>query len=102
MNERSAKHDTTLPCGGGPDGTAPVLVKKGTMVMCSIWALHRDQELWGADANEWVPERWTDLTRGANGRFCGFGGGLRICVGRKFTLQPCSFVAGLGLQGTEC
>jgi len=30
----------------------------GTVVGMSAWATHRDQEVFGADSNDWVPERW--------------------------------------------
>jgi cytochrome P450 len=36
MNSRRAFVDTTLPRGGGPDGTAPICVEKGQEVMYSV------------------------------------------------------------------
>jgi cytochrome P450 len=37
-NSREAIRDTVLPMGGGPDGKAPVLVKKGEVVGYSPWS----------------------------------------------------------------
>lgn len=36
LNSRESSCDTTLPTGGGPDGTAPVFVPKGTEVLYSV------------------------------------------------------------------
>lgn len=58
MNSRRAQKDTTLPRGGGPDGTAPVFVKKNTECNYSVHVMHRRKDLWGADADEFRPERW--------------------------------------------
>ena len=59
-NTREATEDTTLPLGGGPDGTAPILVKKGGLVAWSVYAMHRRQDYYGEDAEEFRPERWLD------------------------------------------
>ncbi|TGO27863.1 hypothetical protein BPAE_0035g00060 [Botrytis paeoniae] len=40
---RVCHKDTILPLGGGPDGKAPFLVKKGSNITCDIHALHRDK-----------------------------------------------------------
>ncbi|KAK7545388.1 cytochrome P450 71A23 [Phyllosticta citricarpa] len=58
FNSRCAVRDTTLPTGGGPDGTAPVFVPAGTEVNFSTHVMHRRHDLWGPDADEFVPERW--------------------------------------------
>lgn len=58
FNSRCAVRDTTLPTGGGPDGTAPVFIPKGTEVNFSTHVLQRRQDLWGPDADEFIPERW--------------------------------------------
>jgi cytochrome P450 len=65
MNSRMAKVDTTLPRGGGPDGTQPLYIPKGTEVNYSVYAMHRTKEFWGENAEEFDPERW-------NGRKPGF------------------------------
>ena len=58
-NSRVAVRDTILPVGGGLDGSSPVLVPKGMMVHLSVYALHHRRDLWGEDADEFRPERWS-------------------------------------------
>ena len=36
INTRTAMMDTTLPTGGGPDGTSPVYVRKGADIVYSV------------------------------------------------------------------
>jgi len=59
-NTREATEDTTLPLGGGPDGAAPIFVKKGGLVAWSVYAMHRRKDYFGEDAEEFRPERWLD------------------------------------------
>lgn len=89
-NLRQAEHDTCLPLGGGPDGKSPIFVKKGQMVLWSVYAMHRRKDLYGQDAEDFRPERWMDdPSTGKRGLRVGweylpFNGGPRICIGREF------------------
>ncbi|KAG1746408.1 cytochrome P450 [Suillus lakei] len=38
--------------------TSAVAIPEGTFTIISILAANRHREMWGADANEWRPERW--------------------------------------------
>lgn len=58
INARWAYKDTTLPVGGGPDGKSPIFVRKGSSVEYSVHLLHRRKDIWGPDAEEFIPERW--------------------------------------------
>lgn len=58
INARHAFKDATLPVGGGPDGKSPIFISAGTAVEYSVYALHRRKDLWGADADDFIPERW--------------------------------------------
>lgn len=88
-NSRQAEIDTCLPTGGGPDGKSPVFIKKGEIVFWSTYAMHRRKDLFGADAEEFRPERWLDdPVTGQKGLRVGweylpFNGGPRICIGRE-------------------
>lgn len=60
MNSREAIEDTTLPIGGGPDGSAPLFIPKGEVVAWNVYAMHRRKDYYGQDADEFKPERWLD------------------------------------------
>ena len=80
-NARQAKRDTVLPRGGGPDGNSPLLVTEGTVVLFNVYAMHRDERVFGGDIEAFVPERWRGLRPGWG--YLPFGGGPRICMGRE-------------------
>lgn len=80
-NAREATRDTTLPVGGGREGKEPLLVKKGTLVVYNVFAMHRDEAVFGNDVDEFQPERWAGLRPGWG--YLPFNGGPRICLGRK-------------------
>ena len=90
VNSRKAVRDTTLPRGGGPDGTAPVYVKKGQEVGYWVCAMHRRKDLWGEDAEEFRPDRW--VGRRPGWEFLPFNGGPRICLGQQFALTEAGYV----------
>jgi hypothetical protein len=58
VNSRTANKDTTLPRGGGPDGMSPIFVPKGRSCDYSVFVMHRREDIWGPDADQFVPERW--------------------------------------------
>lgn len=37
-----------------------VFIPGGTEVGCNAWTVHRDQDVYGDDADLWAPERWLD------------------------------------------
>ncbi|KAF2105026.1 cytochrome P450 71A23 [Rhizodiscina lignyota] len=90
FNSRRALRDTTLPTGGGPDGTQPVFVPAGTEVNFSSHVMHLRHDLWGKDADEFVPERWQTARPGW--AFVPFNGGPRICIGQQFALTEAGYV----------
>ncbi|KAI9744551.1 MAG: hypothetical protein M1818_002080 [Claussenomyces sp. TS43310] len=88
---RSAKQDTFLPVGGGPDGKSRVFVRKGQTVMYRIWALHRSVPIWGPDAPDFRPERWVDAAKLTSWRLVSFSGGPRICPGQTLALTEAGY-----------
>ncbi|KFY06671.1 hypothetical protein V492_07857 [Pseudogymnoascus sp. VKM F-4246] len=88
VNSRTAIRDTTLPRGGGPDGKSPIFVPKGRACDYSVFVMQRRKDLWGADADEFVPERWEKRKVGWD--FLPFNGGPRICIGQQFALTEAS------------
>ncbi|KAJ4424357.1 alanine transaminase alt2 [Gnomoniopsis sp. IMI 355080] len=90
FNSRMAIKDTTLPTGGGEDGTKPVFVAAGTEVNFSSHVMHRRKDLWGPDADKFVPERWETIRPGW--AYAPFNGGPRICIGQQFALTEAGYV----------
>lgn len=90
FNSRRAVRDTTLPTGGGSDSTKPLFVPAGTEVNFSTHVMHRRKDLWGEDADEFVPERWESTRPGWN--YAPFNGGPRICIGQQFALTEAGYV----------
>ncbi|KAI3394540.1 hypothetical protein diail_2589 [Diaporthe ilicicola] len=90
FNSRMAVRDTTLPTGGGADGSLPVFVPAGTEVNFSSHVMHRRKDLWGQDADDFVPERWE--TNRPGWAYAPFNGGPRICIGQQFALTEAGYV----------
>ena len=89
FNIRQASKDTTLPRGGGPAGDQPCFVPKGSQVFYCVYMMHRDKELWGADAEEFNPDRWNTVRAGWE--YLPFNGGPRICLGQQFSLTSAGY-----------
>ncbi|KAM3086831.1 hypothetical protein ACMFMG_000954 [Clarireedia jacksonii] len=99
LNSRSSTCMTTLPSGGGPDGTSPILVREGEAVGYCIYAMHRRRDLYGEDAEQFRPERWdaVDEANTVNLKDIGWGylpfnGGPRVCLGQEFALLEASYL----------
>ena len=88
-NGRVAVKDTILPRGGGPDGSAPIFIKKGTNVVYSVYVLHRHKDLWGEDADVFRPERFDGRKHGFD--YLPFNAGPRLCLGQQFALTSAAY-----------
>ncbi|VVT54783.1 uncharacterized protein SAPINGB_P004260 [Magnusiomyces paraingens] len=99
-NGRCAIRDTYLPHGGvNPTdphnyiGSKPVFVPKGMVVGYFVYVLHRDPHFWGADADEFRPERWAEHRENVHPwDYLPFNGGPRICLGQQFALTEAGYV----------
>lgn len=78
---RTALRDTVIPRGGGPDGTSPIFVPKGTRVMLELYAKLHDPKVWGDDAEVFRPNRFEG--RRLRWDFNAFSGGPRICPAQQ-------------------
>jgi cytochrome P450 len=78
---RTAVRDTVLPRGGGPDGSAPVFVPKGTIVALNNFSHFHDRAFWGDDDEEFRPSRFVGKTY--TWEFAPFLGGPRICPAQQ-------------------
>lgn len=90
INIREANRDTVL-C----DGT---FVKKGTMVHFCTWVMGRLENVWGADAKEFKPERWLDSKTGkpipaSLYKLNSFYAGRRTCMGMQLATMQIKMLA---------
>lgn len=82
-NQRWSKAATTLPCGRELGKRSPFAIPQGSNVYIAVYTMHRRKDIYGADADVFRPERWEELHPGWG--FVPFGGGPRLCIGRKYT-----------------
>lgn len=80
-----------LPVGGGSRQDRPVFVQKGTMVVMSYYALHRDRFVFGEDVENFCPDRWSSI-KPAQWDFMAFGGGNRACLGQQKAMLEAAYV----------
>ena len=82
------------------------VVPKGTHALIAQWAVNRSPELWGPDAEDFVPERWMPGTGDPNTgsadsrySFITFLHGPRSCIGQGFAFTELKcLLAGLVLR----
>ncbi|OQD80985.1 hypothetical protein PENANT_c030G04537 [Penicillium antarcticum] len=102
VNSRAATKTTTLPTGGGPDGTAPILVRKGEAVGYCVYAMHRRKDLFGSDADYFRPERWeNDALKDVGWGYLPFNRGPRVCLGQQFAELEAAYTVVRLLQKFE-
>ncbi|KAI9661204.1 MAG: hypothetical protein M1821_009531 [Bathelium mastoideum] len=103
LNFREATCDTSLPVGGGADGSLPVGVPKGTLLATSVLVLQRRKDLYppitesSPDPNVFAPNRWQNW-RPRAWHYLPFSGGQRSCVGQQFSLLMLGFIVCKVLQ----
>ncbi|KAL6746717.1 cytochrome P450 [Haematococcus lacustris] len=90
-------------------------LEAGTTVLVSPYLMHRDPAVWGQDALDFRPGRWSEWQHGAgsggymallsglgpNNSYLPFGGGPRNCVGTGFAMMEAILVIASLLQRYE-
>ncbi|KAJ9608495.1 hypothetical protein H2200_007483 [Cladophialophora chaetospira] len=65
-------------------------VPGGTIVGCNAWVIHKREDVFGAQVDSYIPERWLDVgkdqLREMNGALFQFGAGSRTCIGKNISL----------------
>ncbi|KAF4635042.1 hypothetical protein G7Y89_g3059 [Cudoniella acicularis] len=92
---RTSLRDSILPKGGGPDGQSPIFVPKGIVVEMDLYTVQRDTSIWGEDADEFKPDRWTKSGRTlweAKWQYEPFLGGIRMCPAQNQVLTQLAFL----------
>ncbi|GLT98477.1 hypothetical protein SLE2022_159810 [Rubroshorea leprosula] len=77
------------------------MIPRGTELLIPILAIHHDQAIWGNDANEFNPGRFSEgVTRAAKHPvgFIPFGLGHRMCVGRNLAILEAKLTLAIILQ----
>jgi cytochrome P450 len=81
---RGCTADAIFPDGGGHDGSQPVYVQSGDVIVINFWTLHRDATVFGPDPEAFRPERWAEAR--PTWEFLPFGGGARHCPAQQLAL----------------
>ncbi|KAI0658317.1 PAH-inducible cytochrome P450 monooxygenase PC-PAH 1 [Cubamyces menziesii] len=94
---RQATRDEVLPLAYPVTTTTgevvdEVPIPKGTNCFISVWAYNRLPQIWGPDADEFVPERWIEHEKmgqtyvGVTSNLMTFSAGLQACIGWRFSI----------------
>lgn len=73
-------------------------IKKGEGISVLTPLLHRDKDVWGPDAEEFKPERFSNSEEVPYHAFKPFGNGLRGCIGMQFALHEATLIIAMILQ----
>ncbi|CDW57281.1 protein CYP 13B1, a [Trichuris trichiura] len=65
-----------------------ITIEKGIHVLADVWTIHYNKDIWGPDADEFVPERFAEdqLHSLHPLAWIPFGAGPRRCIGERFAL----------------
>ncbi|XP_023946523.2 cytochrome P450 4C1 [Bicyclus anynana] len=73
-------------CTKAVDLPSDITLPEGCEVMLNIWGIHRNPRHWGADADEFRPERFLSADAHQLAAFMPFGHGPRSCTGMRLAL----------------
>ncbi|KAK7316476.1 hypothetical protein VNO77_35534 [Canavalia gladiata] len=94
FERKQAIEADTLPSGHS--------VNPNTMILFSLYAMGRSEEIWGKDCLEFKPERWISERGGTvyvpSYKFISFNSGPRTCLGKDLSFVQLKMVATAILQ----
>lgn len=75
----------------------------GTVLSVPSYTIHHSKEIWGANADEFVPERWAEdkITARQKDSFIPFSYGPRACVGRNVAEMELKCIVGTVFRNFE-
>lgn len=95
FNVRESIDATTWP--STDPNEKPFYIPAGTKILYSVFMMHRRQDLWGPDAEQFDPDRFLDARVNKyliknSFIFLPFNAGPRICLGQQFAYNEMSFM----------
>jgi len=72
-----------------------------TVLSVPAYTIHHSKEIWGDNADEFVPERWENLTERQKNSFIPFSYGPRSCVGRNVAEMELALIIGTTFRRYE-
>ncbi|KAJ8518035.1 hypothetical protein ONZ45_g4850 [Pleurotus djamor] len=97
---RFAVKDDVLPLSNpivdtNGDTLTEISIPRGTKLIMSIAAYHRNKDIFGEDVDVFIPERWLKDSQGKGpslgvyGNLLSFTGGVRTCIGWRLAIYEC-------------
>jgi benzoate 4-monooxygenase len=72
-----------------------------TVLSVPAYTIHHSISIWGSNADEFVPERWDNLTEQQKNSFIPFSYGPRSCVGRNVAEMELALIVGTTFRRYE-
>jgi benzoate 4-monooxygenase len=73
----------------------------GTVLSVPAYTIHHSTKIWGPDADDFVPERWSRLTEEQKGAFIPFSYGPRACVGQNVATMEMALIGATVFRNFE-
>jgi len=72
-----------------------------TVLSVPAYTIHHSKEIWGSNADDFVPDRWDNITERQKNAFIPFSYGPRSCVGRNVAEMELALIVGTTFRRYE-